>query len=162
MSKLGLTVVLTAAIGVAAVAQQPPPTPIRWTAAGVADPVKAGRTVTVQVTAQIDEGWHLYALEPVPGGPTPTRIAAAPDPPFTLDEKHIDSPEPKRAPDPNFGTETAYYEESATFGLPIKVAPSTPAGDREVEITARFQACTDQICLRPQTATMRVKMRVTR
>lgn len=158
----GLTVLLTAAIGVAAVAQQPPPTPIRWTSAGAPDPVRAGQTVIVQVTAQIDEGWHLYALEPVPGGPIPTKLSAAPDPPFVLNEKHIDSPEPKRAPDPNFGTETAYYEDSATFGLPIRIAANTPAGEREVEITARFQACTDQICLRPQTATMRVKVKIAR
>lgn len=153
---------LAAAIGFAAAGQLPPPTPIRWSAYEVSDAVKPGRTVLVQVAAQIDDGWHLYALEPIQGGPIPTKLSATPDPPFTLNEKTIGSPEPKRAHDPNFGTETAYYEESATFDLPITVAANAPPVDREIEITARFQACNDQICLRPQTATMRVTVSVRR
>lgn len=142
--------------------QEPAPTPIRWTAHQPAGTVKAGETASVQVTAAMDEGWHLYALDPVEGGPVPTRIAAGPMPAFTLREKDIEKPEPRRAHDPNFGVETAYYEGSVTFGLPIAVAADVPAGAREVEITARFQACNEEFCLRPQTATMRVDLQVHR
>ena len=139
----------------------PQPTPIRWSAEQPQNAaVKPGQDIVVRVSAQIDEGWHLYALEAIPGGPIPTRIGVAPDPPFTLNEKHIESPEPKRAHDPNFGLETAYYEQTATFGVPVTVGAKAPAGSRDVEISARFQACNDQICLRPQTATMRVKVDV--
>lgn len=139
--------------------QDPPPNPIRWSAQPPTGSVQAGGIVHVQVTAVMDEGWHLYALDPVEGGPIPTKISAGPAPAFTLEEKDIDKPEPKRAPDPNFGVETAYYEGSATFGLPIKVAGDVPPGERDVEIAARFQACNDQFCLRPQTATMKIRVK---
>lgn len=155
-------VLLLTAASAAAAAQEQPPTPIRWSAQQPSEPVKAGQSVSVQVTAVIDEGWHLYALDPVEGGPIPTRITASPAPAFTLREKDIVKPEPKRAQDPNFNIETAYYEESATFGLPIAVAADVAAGERELEVTARFQACNDRICLRPQTSTMKVKVTVRR
>jgi DsbC/DsbD-like thiol-disulfide interchange protein len=142
--------------------QQPPPTPIRWTAQAPSESVKAGENVTVSVTAVMDEGWHLYALDPIEGGPIPTKITAGPAPSFTLQEKDIEKPEPKRSHDPNFGVETAYYDGSATFGLPIKVATDVPAGVREFEVAARFQACNDQFCLRPQTASMKIKIKVSR
>ena len=143
-------------------AQEPPPTPIRWAAQQPSDAVKAGQSVNVQVTAVIDDGWHLYALDPVEGGPIPTRIVAGPAPTFALQEKDIVRSEPKRAHDPNFGIETAYYEETTTFGLPITVSKDLAAGERELEITARFQACNDTICLRPQAASMRIKIQVSR
>ena len=143
-------------------AQHPPPNPIRWTAQQPAESVKAGERITVTVTAVMDEGWHLYALDPVEGGPIPTKITAGPAPSFTLQDKDIEKPEPKRSHDPNFGIETAYYDESATFGLPIKVAADVPAGTREFEVSARFQACNDQFCLRPQTSSMQIKVKVTR
>jgi len=141
-------------------AQEQPPTPIRWAAQQPSEGVKAGQSVHVQVTAVIDDGWHLYALDPVEGGPIPTRITAGPAPTFALQEKDIVRSEPKRAHDPNFGIETAYYEETTTFGLPITVSKDLAAGERELEITARFQACNDTICLRPQAATMKVKLTV--
>lgn len=150
-----ITLILAALIA----AQEPPANPIRWSAQPPAETVKAGGTIIVQAIAVMDEGWHLYALDPVEGGPIPTTISAGPAPAFTLIAKDIDKPEPKRAPDPNFGVETAYYEGSATFGLPIKVAADVPAGERELEITARFQACNDKFCLRPQTATMKIRVK---
>jgi thiol:disulfide interchange protein DsbD len=155
-----LAVLLLAVVSATASAQEQPPTPIRWSAQQPSESVKAGQSVSVQVTAVIDEGWHLYALDPVEGGPIPTRISASPTPAFTLREKDIDKPEPKRAQDPNFNIETAYYEESVTFGLPIAVASDVAAGEREIEVTARFQACNDSICLRPQAATMKIKVTV--
>jgi thiol:disulfide interchange protein DsbD len=141
-------------------AQEQPPTPIRWAAEEPSKAVKAGQTISIQLTAAIDDGWHLYALDPIEGGPIPTRITAGPAPTFVLQEKDIVRLEPKRAHDPNFGLETAYYEESTTFGLPITVSKDLAAGERVLEVTARFQACNDRICLRPQTSTMRVKVTV--
>jgi thiol:disulfide interchange protein DsbD len=140
--------------------QEPPANPIRWTAHQPAGSAKPGDAVSVQVTAVMEEGWHLYALEPTEGGPIPTRITAGPAPAFTLQEKDIDRPEPKRSHDPNFGVETAYYEGSATFGLTIRIASDVSPGERDVEITARFQACNEQFCLRPQTSTMRISIQV--
>ena len=89
-------VLLALILAVTLSAQEPPATPIRWSAEQPTESVKAGGVLGVQVTAVIDEGWHLYALDPVEGGPIPTRIAAGPAPAFTLQEKDIEKPEPKR------------------------------------------------------------------
>ena len=110
-------------------AQEPPPTPIRWAAQQPSEAVKAGGSISIQLTAAIDDGWHLYALDPVEGGPIPTRITAGPAPTFVLQEKDIVRSDPKRAHDANFGIETAYYEESTTFGLPIAVSKDLKAGE---------------------------------
>ena len=162
MTKFAAVLLAVVTTTAAATAQEQAPTPIRWSAQQPAEGVKAGQTISVQVTAVIDEGWHLYALEPVEGGPIPTRITASPAPAFTLRHQDIVKPEPKRAQDPNFNIETAYYEESVTFGLPIAVARDVEAGERELEVTARFQACNDNICLRPQAASMKIKIKVSR
>ncbi len=51
------------------------PDPIKWTIKSHAsEPVKAGDRFLVELTAQIENGWHLYSTERVEGGPTPTRI----------------------------------------------------------------------------------------
>src|SRR5437867_7437706 len=125
MSKVVVVLIaLAAALTAPSAAQEQTPTPIRWSAQPPAQSVTAGGVITVQAVALIDEGWHLYALDAVEGGPIPTRITAGPAAAFTLREKDIEKPEPTRALDPNFSVETAYYEESATFGLPITVGTS--------------------------------------
>ena len=155
-----LVITLAGALAGPSVAQEHGPTPIRWSAQPLSRTSTAGGVITVQAVAMIDEGWHLYALDPVEGGPIPTRITAGPAVAFTLQEKDIEKEEPKRALDPNFGVETAYYEEGATFGLPITVGTNVKAGEREIEVTVRFQACTAKICLRPQTATMKLEIKI--
>lgn len=160
MTQAILSWLAAAATVCAAAAQETAPTPIRWSATDGQASAKAGDTIVVRVAAEIDEGWHLYALDPIEGGPIPTRLGVAPAPPFSLLEKEIDKPEPKRALDRNFGVETAYYEESATFGLPVAIAKSAPAGERVVEISARFQACNESMCLKPETQTLRVRVNI--
>ena len=54
--------------------------PVRWSAS-VPDPkrtVRAGERVDVQLTAELDTGWHIYSLAPVPQGPAPTPCAPCP------------------------------------------------------------------------------------
>jgi Thiol:disulfide interchange protein DsbD, N-terminal len=148
-----------AVLAIALAAQEQAPTPIRWSAQPRAYEATAGGVITVQATAEIDEGWHLYALDAVEAGPIPTRFSAGPADAFTLENHDIEKEEPKRALDPNFSVETGYYEGSAAFGLPIVVAGDVK-GERRLEVTVRFQACTTRICLRPQTATMKLDVKI--
>jgi len=149
-----------AVLAIALAAQDQAPTPIRWSAQPRAPDATASGVIMVQVTAEIDEGWHLYALDAVEAGPIPTRFSAGPADAFTLQNRDIEKEEPKRALDPNFSVETAYYEGSATFGLPIVVAGGVTSGEHRLEVTVRFQACTTRICLRPQTATMKLDVEI--
>ena len=101
-----------------------------------------------ELKADIEAGWHLYALEQPQGGPIATTISVTKEKPFTLDGK-IDSPEPKTKFDPNFNIDTKYFENSATFAIPLKSTADT-TGD-ELSLDVRFQLCNDTFCLPPKT-----------
>jgi DsbC/DsbD-like thiol-disulfide interchange protein len=136
------------------------PNPVRWTVQSPPESVAAGQTVIIKLAAQIDEGWHLYALEQTKGGPIATKLSVSPDPPFALQVKAIDKPDPQVTHDPNFGMDTSFYDGAVVFGLPVKVAANLAAGEREISLNAYFQACNDRICLRPTTTTTKIKVKV--
>jgi len=78
MKRVMLAFVLAASLGAAA-------DPVAWkVAAAPAAAVKAGARFTVKVTAEVQEGWHLYSLKPMAEGPIATRIWIAEGQPFTL------------------------------------------------------------------------------
>jgi hypothetical protein len=104
----------------------------------------------IEVTAAIDEGWHVYGLEQSPGGPTPLRA--------TLDENEVvqaagapsGSP-PTKQHDSSFNLETETYTRSFVLRLPAQVKPHAAAGKQLAPVSVRFQACNDRICLPPRT-----------
>ena len=125
--------------------------PITWSLAAKEKlaPLKPGSTFNVQLTAKIERGWHLYSLDQPEGGPKPTRINLPSEQPFELSGT-IESPEPHRAQDQNFGMEVEFYEEAVTFMLPVRVATNAPAGQQKLQVQVRFQTCNDQFCLPPK------------
>ena len=150
---------LLAAGVVASIAQEA--NPIHWKAAGTSYQTKPGALLQVPVVAAIDEGWHLYSLKKLEGGPIPTTISIAAGQPFRLDGK-IDSPEPIPTDDPNFGMTVEYFLQSARFVLPVRVAADALPGKQVLKITARYQTCNEKICLPPKIATMEVPVTVTK
>src|SRR6476469_295578 len=76
--------------------------PTHWrltsTAAGQ---LKDGDIVKAQLAADIDEGWHLYAMDQPAGGPIATTIKIADGSPFEI-VGNIEAPKPTVRPDPNF------------------------------------------------------------
>ncbi|HZS08058.1 MAG TPA: protein-disulfide reductase DsbD N-terminal domain-containing protein [Blastocatellia bacterium] len=152
---------LSAALAVCALAQEGTQlNPIKWSLKAdlPAKALRGGDKFTVQLTAEIEEGWHLYSTEEMPQGPKPTRIAFAPNQPFELQE--IESPAPQKEFDQNFGIETEFYVESVTFTLPAKVKPDAPAGAHKLAVQVRFQTCTESLCLPPKLIKLEVEVPV--
>ncbi len=145
------------------ISNQIPKEPIKWSIkATLPDhPLKPGEQFFLELTARIEEGWHLYSLEQAEGGPTPTRIFMPADQPFGQNGP-IDSAEPKTAMDPNFNLMTQYYEGQAIFTVPVKVAASAPAGKSEVRVNVSFQTCSDELCLPPKTVKLAAGINITR
>jgi DsbC/DsbD-like thiol-disulfide interchange protein len=136
--------------------------PITWTVASeqTAQPLKPGALLKAQLTARIEERWHLYAMEqPQEGGPRPTRVLVPAGQPFTLDGK-IDAPGPIRENDPNFGFETDYYEGSVTFEVPLRIAATAEAGRQKAVVEVRFQTCNQEICLPPKTLKLELEVEI--
>jgi thiol:disulfide interchange protein len=122
--------------------------PIHWSiAASEKALIVAGDTFSVEVSAQIDAPWHLYAPTQPPGGPVPLVLNVPFTQPFSqLGE--IEFPLPKVALDPNFNIETQFYEEHAAFTVPIQVESAKP-GRHTLSVLVTYQTCNDRICLPP-------------
>ena len=136
---------------VAAFAQEE--NPITWTvkAEGTLRPVKAGEMFNVVLTAQISEGWHLYALTQKPDTPVIATVISIPrGQPFKLGGP-IKSPPPEVAMDENFGVETEFYVGSAEFIVPVSVQPDVAPGKQKLVVNGYYQTCNDRFCLPPRT-----------
>lgn len=124
--------------------------PIHWTIAKTdKDAIHAGQTFDVELAAEIDPTWHLYAVNQPPGGPVPLVVAVAAGRTFSQ-AGEIGSWLPKTAVDPNFNLETLFYEERAAFTVPIDVAQSIKDGPYRLGITVTYQTCNDRLCLPPR------------
>src|ERR1700680_2100155 len=136
--------------------------PVRWTLGGGATPrdVVAGRTVRITVQAEIAKSWHIYSLTQKPGGPIPLRLELV-GPADVLMRGVIDAPKPDRTFDKNFGIETELYSGSPRFQIPVGVTGHSLPGIRRFQIGARYQVCSDKVCLPPRTDKLDVALRIT-
>ena len=121
------------------------PDPIKWSIK--ANPSSSNGRWSLELTAQIESGWHLYSTERVDGGPSPTRIMLVAGQPFEITGE-IDSPASRSAYDPNFQVATEFYEGAVAFIIPV--GATNAAGARSIRVQVRYQTCTATLCLPPK------------
>jgi thiol:disulfide interchange protein DsbD len=144
----------------AAVVAQSAPSRVHWQAALV-EPVALGPGVaaSIAVSAQIDAGWHVYALTQAPGGPTALQIAVDENPVVEPGGAPV-GPNPETRHDPSFDLDTQYYLRGAEFQVPVVFRRTPDAGRQWIPISVRFQSCSDRECLPPTTVHLRVAIDV--
>jgi DsbC/DsbD-like thiol-disulfide interchange protein len=137
--------------------------PVRWSVVGGSVPrdVVAGRTVPITLQAVIAKGWHIYSLTQKPGGPIPLRLelVGAVD---VVVRGVVDAPKPERTFDKNFGIETELYSGTPRFIIPVGAPGKSLTGLRRFQIAARYQVCSDKVCLPPRTDKLDVAIRIGR
>ena len=133
-----------------AVAMAQPASPVKWSASAVESD---GDIYEVQLTADIDQGWHIYDFGPY-----------AEDLFIATTEISIDgaekvgsitpSKEPHRAYDDVYEAEIGTWEGKVVFVQKVKAAaePTTLA------ISVYYGACNDQSCLPPASEDLTVKI----
>ncbi len=133
---------------------------VQWAISGPppSSPLKPGARVEVVLDAAIADGWHLYSLKKLEGGPIPTSITVPPGQSFLLAGPVSASPALRKY-DETFEMEVETYSGSATFRLPVGVAKDAQTGPATLTVNARFQACDDRQCLPPRT--VKVELPVT-
>ncbi len=131
--------------------QEPEPklNPVKWslTAPAAARP---GARIEPLLTATIEEGWHLYSLRHLEGGPIATQIAVPAPQQFKL-AGVIDAPVPLTAHEEAFDMSVEFYFGEVEFTLPIEVNRDAKPGEHKLAVTARYQACDNKQCLPPKT-----------
>ena len=137
--------------------------PVRWTVVGGSAPraVVLGSTVPITLQAEIAKGWHIYSLTQRSGGPIPLRIDLIGAADVTV-RGVVKAPKPERQFDKNFGIETELYSGSPRFTIPLGVPGRSVSGIRKLQIGARYQVCSDKLCLPPRTDTLGVALRIAR
>jgi len=141
-------------------AAQAPIQPVKWSSALVPEAsAKPGGKIAIGLSAEVQDGWHVYGLNQVSGGPIPLRL--------TLDDNAVaegagapSGTPPVKRHDPSFNLDTELYLHSFSLCLPVQVKQHAAAGDQSVPVSVRFQACSDRTCLPPRTVHLTVPIQV--
>jgi thiol:disulfide interchange protein len=103
---------------------------VAWTVTAEA---QSGDKLLLRAAGKIDAGWHLYSASSPAGIPTSFQVGAAP--------VRIFQPQPVRAFDNNFGTDTETFDGEVVFLVEASGA-TLPA-----EVRIRYQTCNETQCV---------------
>lgn len=118
-------------------------------------PLAAGTSFTVLVKAEIEFGWHLYAMSQTGSGPVPTTVTLVAGGPFTSSAPP-GAETPIEGFDPNFNIVTQYYDDHTVFRVPVTIAPGAKDGRYTLTVNVRYQSCNDTLCIPPRTQALRL------
>lgn len=128
--------------------------PAKWSLESAAKdkPLLKDEDFKAVLKADIEPGWHLYALDQPKGGPFATTIKIADGLPFEI-AGSIESPKPNVKPDRNFmidgkPLETRSFEKRVEFTVPLKAMADANANN--LAVIVRFQVCDATRCIPPK------------
>jgi thiol:disulfide interchange protein len=103
-------------------------------------------TYEIVMTATLDEGWHLYAMDIKEGGPIPTSFTFEPSGSYKLSGKPNAITRPEVKFDSSFGMNIGMHSGSAEFRqkVTVKQYPAVVKG------FVTFMSCNDKQCLPPR------------
>jgi hypothetical protein len=139
---------------------QPQDDTVQWSAQlSGPEAVAPGGAASITVTGAIQEGWHVYALEQLPGGPTPLKVTLADSTLATVTGAPSGS-KPRKVYDKRFSLSTQLYSGTVTVQLPVRLVSEAAAGVQQLAVNVRFQSCSDQECRPPSTVHLSVPVEV--
>ncbi len=135
--------------------------PVRWRAEVRPTEARRGESAVVTLTAEMEKGWHIYALpwtqkQPAP---TPTTVIFSELNGLQFQGKQQQTP-PKKKYDEGFALDVLYFEGQAEFSQKFFIPPNTPVGTVKVTVTVRSQACDAEKCLNPRDDELTAEIRV--
>lgn len=157
-----LTVTAWVLLVAAPAAAQRPQDIVRWTAKAPAGPIKPGAVATLKLSAEIEAGWHMYALTQAEEGPPPLQIALAKRQPFSLNAQRIEAPAPVIVKGHGSEPDVFQYDEKVTFKLPVATPRQLKRGRHTVSVEVTYQVCSGSVCLRPRTEVIPIGISVDR
>src|SRR5215469_1539801 len=114
---------------------------VSWTSS--VQPEKAAKPASalkLTLHGRVLDGWHVYALKQLPGGPTPLLVTLDPNKVASASGEPAGSPA-TRIHDPGFNLETQFYSHEFTVTLPVRLSSPLAAGRQTIPVSVRFQTC---------------------
>jgi hypothetical protein len=123
---------------------------VQWSAVvKSADAGNGGGDASLELSAVVPEGWHVYAATQLPGGPTPLRVSLEDGANARLTGV-ASGTVPQKRHDKSFDLDTEFFTGAFTLRLPLVwLASRTAAPLLPVEV--RYQTCSERECQPPQT-----------
>jgi hypothetical protein len=136
------------------------PDAVHWTlSVKSVNTITRGSTAMLDVSGDVQDGWHVYGFEQHAGGPTPLKV--------TLDENAVATAAgalsgtgAEKVQDSHFGFETQLYTHPFIVHLPVRLGRELAPGRQLIPVSVRFQACSDRECLLPRTVHLSVPIDV--
>lgn len=120
--------------------------------------VEPGESIELAVALTIDDGWHLYGLNPDIEFLMPAAVSVEAGDALTIGQ--VKRPEPHRMVDPILKKQLNTYSDRIWFRIPVTVKPDASAESVSLTVKVKTQACDDSRCLPPQTTTLRLPLQV--
>ena len=123
------------------------------------DDVNQGDVAIIDVNAELDFTWRIYAVYDVPEGPSSTKFIIESD--IVNKSGRIIEPTPIEKYDEGFGNITKYHEGTPKFSIPLELKDDLPNGIYNVDVIIDYQVCNNSLCYPPnqitKTATFNIK-----
>jgi thiol:disulfide interchange protein DsbD len=139
---IGVYLRLSAAIILSSLALQAQSQHVAWSTGVQPNPAAPGGRALLRITANIDPGWHIYSGSSPAGIPASFKIA----PNAAIERVRTFQAAPKKAYDPNFGSETETYEGEAVFLLEFELRKDAPVGDAQYALDIKYETCNASEC----------------
>jgi hypothetical protein len=124
---------------------------VSWSAStGPDGKFKPGGRLTLTLRGKVLEGWHVYALNQLPGGPTPLHVTVDANDVATADGAPAGSPA-ETIHDSAFNLDTPFYSNDFTLTVPVRLGSHPVAGQQVIPVSVRFQTCNGRVCQPPKT-----------
>lgn len=122
------------------------PRVVQWTLQVIRSAADGG-SVTAELRATPRRGWRVYGQAQPVAGPTPLTITVL-TPGVRQDGLVVADPEPDEKFDAVWSARVRLHTRTTVFRVPLRV-PSDTRGAGALRLRVRWQACSDDICLRP-------------
>ena len=123
------------------------------------DDVNQGEVAIVDVSAELDFTWRIYAVYDLPEGPSSTKFIIESD--IVNKSGRVLEPEPIEKFDEGFSNITKYHEGTPQFSIPLELKDDLPNGTYNVDVIIDYQVCNNSLCYPPnqitKTATFEIK-----
>ena len=127
--------------------------PVSWTATSK----KIGdKTYEVRLTANINQGWHVYSQTTPDGGPVPTTISFTKNPLVTIDGKTKEIGKLEQRHEALFGVDVKQFSNKIDFVQVVKLKADVKTS---VDVAVEFMVCNDKQCLPPSTKKFTVALK---